>query len=153
MQKVLIAEKDPAMREYYAQLIRAMGHLPLPCRDGISVLDCATANPDLDLILMDLDLPGTWGQQLVEVLRGIDHLADVPIIVVSARRTRTELMRLIVIGIRQWFEKPPAVEELTAAIQSSLDRSAALDLFDVEDFVPVPVGAGAGGETSWLLHA
>ena len=151
MQKVLIAEKDPAIREYYSQLIRAMGHTPLPCHDGISVLDCATSNPDLDLILMDLDLPGTWGQQLVEVLRGLDQLAPVPIIVVSAKRTRTELMRLLVMGVRQWFEKPPEAEELMAAIQGTLDRNTALDLFDVEDLIPIGAGTDAGA--SWLLEA
>ncbi|MEM6671592.1 MAG: response regulator [Planctomycetota bacterium] len=150
MQKVLIAEKDPVTREHYARLVRGLGHEPLECHDGISVLDCATANPDVALILMDLDLPGAWGEQLVDVLRRLDHLAHVPIIVVSAPRTRTQLMRLLVLGMHQWFEKPPAVEELAEAIQAALDRVAALDLFEVED--QLPVGAGAHGG-SWLLHA
>lgn len=152
MQKVLIAEKDPAMRRYYGQLVATMGHQPLLCHDGISVLDCASSHPDLDMILMDLDLPGTWGEQLVEVLRNLDHLAHVPIVVVSAPRTRTELMRLLVMGMHQWFEKPPAAEELVAAIQACLDRSAALDLFDVEGPLPIPVGS-EDPHGSWLLHA
>ncbi|MEM1448977.1 MAG: response regulator [Planctomycetota bacterium] len=151
MQKVLIADKDPAMREYYAQLVQALGHYPLTCRDGIAALDCATANPNLGLILMDLDLPGTWGQQLVEVLRSHTELSQVPILVVSSKRTHAELMRLVILGIHQWFEKPPAAEELSAAIQLCLEKAEALDIFDVEDTVPVPVGAGIGAEGSWLL--
>lgn len=152
MQKVLIADHDPATRSFYADIVRRLGHTPLECGDGIAVLDAASANPDIDLIITDVDLPGTWGEQLIEVLRGLDALASVPILVVSAPRSRTELMRLLVKGVRQWFEKPPAVPELEAAIQNSLDRSAALDLFDVDvDMQPVAATAGTGG--SWLLEA
>ncbi|MEM8709407.1 MAG: response regulator [Planctomycetota bacterium] len=151
MQKVLIADNDPTTRAYYAQLVSSLGHLPLTCEDGIAALDCATANPDIDLILTDIDLPGAWGEQLIEVLRGIDRLASVPILVVSAPRTRTELMRLLVIGVRQWFQKPPEESELVTAIESCLDRSAALDLFDVEDKIPAGEVLGAGPSSEWLL--
>lgn len=155
MQKVLIADKDHATQAFYADLVRSLGHLPVVCGDGIAVLDVITAHPDIDLILTDIDLPGAWGEQLIEVIRGIDSLATVPILVVSAPRTRTELMRLLVKGVRQWFEKPPEVEQLIAAIENCLDRSAALDLFDVEEVeaaAPICVGASHGGG-SWLLEA
>lgn len=152
MQKVLIADKDHANQAFYADLVRSMGHLPVVCSDGIAVLDMITAHPDIALILTDIDLPGAWGEQLIEVIRGIDALATIPIMVVSAPRTRTELMRLLVKGVRQWFQKPPVVEELMQAIANCLDRSAALDLFDVEEQLELtPTGpAGAG---CWLLEA
>lgn len=153
MQKVLIADNDPQTRAFYAQLVAEMGHLPLQCEDGIGVIDCASANPDIDLMITDIDLPGAWGEQLIEVVRGIDRLANVPILVISAPRTRTELMRLLVIGVRQWFEKPPQTEELSAAITACLDRSAALDLFDVEDVIPSGELVGAGPDNAWLLAA
>ena len=47
-----------------------MGHMPVVCSDGIAVLDMVTAHPDIDLILMDIDLPGAWGEQLIEIIRG-----------------------------------------------------------------------------------
>ena len=154
MQKVLIAEKDAAMRAYYAGLVRTLGHHAITCHDAISVLDSAGSDSDVDMILMDLDLPGAWGEQLVEVLRGLDHLADVPIVVVSAPRTRTELMRLLVMGMHQWFEKPPAAEELMAAIQACLDRSAALDLFEVEEAIGQTTSEALDASLgSRLMHA
>ena len=155
MQKVLIADKDPETQSFYADLVMSLGHTPIICSDGIAVIDCASANPDVDLVITDIDLPGTWGEQLIEVIRGLDALAAVPILVISAPRSRTELMRLLVKGVRQWFEKPPATEELLAAISACLDRNAALDLFDVEEAIPLAVGADAmaGGSGSWLLEA
>lgn len=148
MQKVLIAEKDPQVRGHYASLVKELGHLPLTCEDAIAVLDRASAHPEIDAIVMDLDLPGAWGEQLLEVLAGLDHLAQVPIIVVSAPRSRTELMRLLVMGMHQWFEKPPEAEELMAAIQTCLERSAALDIFDVEGPLESEPEEGC-----WLMHA
>ena len=149
MQKVLIAEKEPEVREHYASLVKALGHRPLTCEDAIAALDCATAHPEIDAIVMDLDLPGAWGEQVLEVLSGLDHLAQVPIIVVSAPRSRTELMRLLVMGMHQWFEKPPAPEELMGAIKTCLERRAALDRFDVAG----PLAAGDADQGSWLMHA
>ena len=155
MQKVLIADQDPATRAFYAQLVEHLGHTALQCGDAIAVLDVASSHPDIDLVLTDLDLPGALGEQLIEVLRGFDSLASAPIMVVSAPRTRTELMRLLVKGVRQWFEKPPRAEELMRAIQACLDRSAALDLFDeVSEPIEVAVGVAVGAQRgSWLLEA
>ncbi len=56
MQKILIADRDLATREWYADLVRAMGHIPLVCENAIEVLDCATTNPDLHLILMAITI-------------------------------------------------------------------------------------------------
>ena len=151
MQKVLIADRDPETRAFYAQLVSNLGHIPLTCEDGIAVLDCATSNPDVDLILTDIDLPGAWGEQLIEVVRNIDRLAHVPVLVVSAPRSRTELMRLLVIGVRQWFGKPVNAEELSAAMTACLERSSALDLFEVEDTVPADTIPALTPDSAWLL--
>lgn len=151
MQKVIIADKDPETRAFYSQLVANLGHLPLSCEDGIAVLDCASANPDVDLIITDIDLPGAWGEQLIEVVRNIDRLAHVPVLVVSAPRTRTELMRLLVIGVRQWFAKPTSAEELGAAISKCLDRSSALDIFEVEDVIPANTIPALTPDSQWLF--
>lgn len=152
MQKVLIADQDSMTQALYARLVTSLGHLPIICNDGIAVLDAVSSNPDVDLIITDIDLPGAWGEQVIEVIRGLDAYASVPILVISAPRTRTELMRLLVKGVRQWFKKPPSNEELLAAIENCLDRSAALDLFDVEEEVAVGPGSPVPSG-SWLLEA
>ena len=150
MQKVLIADRDPETREWYANLVRRMGHLPLMCEDAIAVLDVATSNPDLDLVLMDVDLPGAWGEQLIQVVHGLAPMEGVPIIVASAPRSQSELMRLLANGARRWFKRPPAAEELMEAIQECLDRSGALSVFDVDEAVFVDMGET---DESWLLGA
>lgn len=147
MHKILIADRHPETREWYSDLVRSLGHVPLVCEDAIAVLDYASANPDLDLVLMDIDLPGAWGEQLISVVRSLDCLEDVPILVASAPRSQVELMRLLANGARRWFRRPPEERELVAAINECLERSDALSLFDVRE--PALVAEGAGEH--WLL--
>lgn len=148
MHKILIADGDPVTRDWYSELVRGLGHVPLVCEDAIAVLDYASSNPDLDLVLMDIDLPGAWGEQLIKVVRGLDSLEEVPIIVASAPRSQAELMRLLANGARRWFRRPPEARELVDAIQECLERNVALEVFDVEE----PVGvASESACSSWLL--
>jgi len=147
MQKILIADRHAETREWYTELVRSLGHIPLVCEDAIAVLDYASSNPDLDLVLMDVDLPGAWGEQLITVVRSLDSLEDVPIIVASAPRSQVELMRLLANGARRWFRRPPEARELVAAIQECLEHSVALSIFDV----PEPVLASQGVHPHWLL--
>ncbi len=147
MQKILIADGDPVTRDWYAELVRDLGHVPLVCENAIAVLDYASSNPDLDLVLMDLDLPGAWGEQLLTVVRRLDSLAEVPIIVASAPRSQVELMRLLANGARRWFKRPPEARELVAAIHECLERSVALAVFDI----PEPVSMVDEACSNWLL--
>lgn len=147
MHKILIADRDPETREWYTELVQGLGHLPLVCEDAIAVLDSASAHPDLGLVIMDIDLPGAWGEQLLRVVRSLDRLTHVPILVASAPRSQVELVRLLANGARRWFRRPPEARELVAAINDCLERSEALSVFDEP-------GALLGGEVvsgSWLL--
>jgi DNA-binding response OmpR family regulator len=146
MQKILIADGDPVTRDWYSELVRGLGHVPLICEDAIAVLDYASSNPDLDLVLMDIDLPGAWGEQLLTVVRGLDSLAEVPIIVASAPRSQVELMRLLANGARRWFRRPPEARELVDAIHECLERNVALAVFDIPE--PEAVDEGC---SNWLL--
>ena len=82
-------------------------------------------------------------------MHGLAPMDGVPIIVASAPRSQTELMRLLANGARRWFRRPPAAEELMEAIQECLDRSGALSVFDVDE----PVVVNLEPEENWLLGA
>ncbi|MEZ6015656.1 MAG: response regulator [Planctomycetota bacterium] len=147
MHKILIADSDPDTREWYSELVRSLGHVPLVCEDAIAVLDYASSNPDLDLVLMDVDLPGAWGEQLITIVRSLDCLGDVPILVASAPRSQVELMRLLANGARRWFRRTPEARELIPAINECLERCDALSVFDV----PEPELIIDGAASNWLL--
>ncbi len=68
-----------------------------------------TARPDL--ILMDLNLPGRTGIELLEVLRSSEEGRAIPVIVMTSSRSPADYKQVERIGITAFFRKPTDLEE------------------------------------------
>lgn len=74
---------------------------------------------DIDLIVLDLMLPGLSG---IEVCRRLRHISDVPIIMLTAKDDISDKITGLDIGADDYMTKPFAVEELLARIRVLLKR-------------------------------
>jgi DNA-binding NarL/FixJ family response regulator len=82
--KILVADDHPLLREALLPVLRELegGVTPIEAADGDAVRRLAAEHPDLDLVLLDLCLPGVRGLTLFEDLRrGYPAL---PLVVLSA---------------------------------------------------------------------
>lgn len=148
MHKILIAEAEAETRDWYAFLIRNMGHETVHCEDAIALLDHATAKHNVDMIVMSQELPGANSDQLLSVLKGLHVLRDVPILVGSDHKSHAELMKLLGGGATRWFECPADPVELAQAIQEDLQtRRFVLKMQGKHQEDLVVSGQGS----SWLL--
>lgn len=82
--KILVADDHPLLREALLPVLRELegGVTPIEAADGDAVRRLAAEHPDLDLVLLDLCLPGVKGLALFEELRR-DYPA-LPVVVLSA---------------------------------------------------------------------
>ena len=82
--KILVADDHPLLREALLLVLREVegGVTPIEAADGDAVRRLAALHPDLDLVLLDLCLPGVRGLALFEELRR-DYPA-LPLVVLSA---------------------------------------------------------------------
>lgn len=71
-----------------------------------------------DLIISDLMLPGTTGEELVTAIR--ENGADVPVIVISARTTAADKIDLLRLGADDYLTKPFDLDELAARVEVQL---------------------------------
>ena len=71
-----------------------------------------------DLIISDLMLPGTTGEELVAAIR--ENGADVPVIVISARTTAADKIDLLKLGADDYLTKPFDLDELVARVEVQL---------------------------------
>ena len=80
MPKILIAEDDPAMVDIVRGVLADGGHEILEAADGDAALAAIAANPDLDLVILDIMMPGRSGLEVAEELRGqpAGYLSDRP---------------------------------------------------------------------------
>lgn len=94
MSVVLAVDDDPALCRALVITLRAHGYDVAVARDGMTALADA-ADLDPPLVILDLGLPDMDG---IKVLHGIRKRSRVPIVVLSARSTSQEKLRMAAIG-------------------------------------------------------
>lgn len=119
MQKIMIIEDDPAIREELILILTNEGYSALAITDFLQVLEqISSTNPDL--ILLDLGLPNQDGFSLCA---DIHKIANVPIIFVTSRDSALDELRALSLGGDDYITKPYNISVLLARIKAVLRRS------------------------------
>jgi len=119
MQKIMIIEDDPTIREELALLLENEGYTPLVITEFTDVPGQA-AQEHPDLILLDIGLPGKDGFSLCAVLR---KTIPSPVIFVTSRDAGVDEVRALSLGGDDYITKPYSVPVLLARIKAVLRRS------------------------------
>ncbi len=117
--RVLVVDDEPATVRYVSINLKARGYQVLTAYDGLEALKAVEEHP-LDLVILDLGLPGLDGFQ---VCREIRRFSQVPILVLSARGREQDKVRALDLGADDYLTKPFGVEELLARIRAILRRA------------------------------
>jgi DNA-binding response OmpR family regulator len=121
MQKILIIDDDPELRETVSVLLERERFVPIAAADGQAGIDQALlVRPSL--ILVDLRLPGINGTEVCKRLRA--DRVQTPIIVLSAVGDEVDKVLLLEIGADDYIVKPFGTRELLARIRAVLRRSS-----------------------------
>ena len=115
---IVLVEDDPALRTLTSRALQ---------ENGYSVRQAATApemwlafdNGPVDLLLLDIMLPGTSG---IDLCREVRRKSDVPIIFVSAKGSEHDRVLGLELGADDYLAKPFSTRELTARIRAVLRR-------------------------------
>ena len=112
--KVLVIEDDEYSRDALAHLLAAEGYDAQSAHDGEAGLDKAReTNPDV--IVLDLNLPGIDGQQVIKMIRGDQSIASIPILVVTGDDDKAA-QAAVDIGADGYLTKPVEFDTLISAI-------------------------------------
>ena len=117
MGHVLLIEDDPRIREIVERGLGARGFVVSSAPDGESGLDLA-GKLDVDLVLLDLLLPGKGGLEVLEELRALRP--RLPVIAVTALDDTGSKIGGLDAGADDYVTKPFSVEELVARIRARL---------------------------------
>lgn len=115
---ILIVEDDPALRLLTARALRDYGYDVATAATGAEMgvmLEAAK----VDLIVLDIMLPGTNG---IELLRRLRKESEVPVIFVSARGSEEDRVLGLELGADDYLPKPFGTRELAARVAAVLRR-------------------------------
>lgn len=119
-QTILVVEDDPGIRRGLVDALDFAGYGVLESEDGPTAVQTALES-DLDLILLDVMLPGMSGFEVLEQVRKAHP--TLPIIMVTARGAEEDRVNGLRIGADDYVIKPFSAKELLARVEAVLRRS------------------------------
>jgi signal transduction histidine kinase/ActR/RegA family two-component response regulator len=123
--RVLCIEDNPSNLELIEQIFATLDDIELiTAGDGETGLETAYAERP-DLVLLDLNLPGVQGDEVLDRLRADERTRTVPVIVVSADATRAQIDALLARGAFDYITKPIEVTRLLGLLDDALVSSPA----------------------------
>lgn len=134
-EKILVVDADKPTADYVSGFLKRRGFEVFEAHCAQAGLRQAYSNHP-DLILLDVILPDKDGWEMCRQLR---EMSDVPIIFLSARRDKADIIKGLDIGADDYVTKPWDDDELVARIHACIRRSPRTQLseelvFDQGDF-------------------
>src|SRR5438552_4416556 len=112
--RILVVEDNRDTSALLRDLLEAEGYSVESSLTGEHALEVLAQNPDVDLLVLDLMLPGMSGYDVIERLRASSDLASVPVLVLSALSSTSARIRGLRDGADDYMTKPFLPEELLA---------------------------------------
>ena len=122
-QRILLIEDDAAIRQGVADALRYSGYQTLEAANVPDGMDAARG-AQIDLILLDLVLPGCPGQGGLDILKDVRSTRPtLPVIIMTARGEESERVLGLRLGADDYVVKPFGIKEMLARVEAVLRRS------------------------------
>jgi DNA-binding response OmpR family regulator len=132
--RILVVDDDPAFQRLISLALRAAGveHTAVgTVKEALQLLGAGAAAASFDLILLDLELPGMKGWELLRLLR--DSGRDIPVVLVTVLDDVQAKVRVLDMGADDYIVKPCSFEEVLSRVQAILRRGPARGRIRVGD--------------------
>ena len=118
--KILIVEDDLSSRLYLNTILTRAEAIVLNAGDGEEAIEIAMAEPDIDIILMDIQLPAIDGYLTAKKIR--DFRKDVVIIAQTAYGLMDEKEKIMESGFDDYLIKPIISQNLLDKLRTVISR-------------------------------
>ncbi len=119
MKRLLVVDDDPQIRRVLRTGLGGHGYDVRTAPNGETALE-TLANEPVDVVLLDLGLPGIDGMDVLRRLRG---WTDVPVVVLSVRESQDEKVAALDAGADDYVVKPFGMPELVARLRAVRRRA------------------------------
>ena len=122
--RVLLVDDEDNLRKVMRDLLDRDGFDVAEARDGVEALAQADRNAP-DVIVLDLNLPGLSGYDVLQRLRAHPATARTPVVVLTAKGDEDNEVRVFELGADDFLTKPFRARALSARLEAVLGRGRA----------------------------
>jgi CheY-like chemotaxis protein/nitrogen-specific signal transduction histidine kinase len=123
--KVLVVDDDTWSSHAMSRYLANFGAVALAAEDGDVALQLLDEQPDVDVVLMDIMMPGMDGYEVTSRIRAQERFHTLPIIAVTAKAMPEDREKCLAAGMDDYIAKPIDLRELVAMLARWVKREAA----------------------------
>lgn len=117
--RIMVVEDNDLNRRLFCDVLKANGFEVEPVADGHKVLETARASVP-DLIIMDIQLPGVSGVDLITAAKKESALCEIPVLAVTAFAAKGDEERIRSAGAAGYLAKPVSIMPFMSAVRELL---------------------------------
>ncbi len=117
---LLLVDDEMMNRDALGRRLERAGYRVLLAESGASALDALATTPDVDLVLLDVMMPNMSGLEVLERIRASRSLAELPVIMVTAKDASGDVVQALELGANDYITKPVDFAVAQARIRTQL---------------------------------
>ena len=124
--KLLVVDDNELNRDMLSRRLKSRGYAVMTADDGPQCLDLVKGQR-FDLILLDIMMPGMSGIDVLKVIRGRYSVAELPIIMATAKDQGTDVVEALTLGANDYVTKPLDFPVVLARVENQLSLKRAME--------------------------
>ncbi len=124
--RILVVDDEQQNLDLLEAILESLGYESVLVMDGTQALSMLT--PQIDLVLLDVMLPGIDGYEVAQRIRENPDYGHIPIIMVTALKEKEDRLRAVEAGANDFISKPIEKVELRVRMESLLKMKEAQDI-------------------------
>lgn len=116
LKKVLVIDDSALIHQMYRMVLMRYRCEIVDALNGQEGLDKLERNPDVDMILVDINMPMMSGLEFIQKVRALGKYGQIPIIIVSTEGRDEDAQRGLAMGAKGYVKKPFQPSDLHALI-------------------------------------
>ena len=116
LKKVLVVDDSALIHQMYKMVLMRYRCKVVDALNGQEALDKLEQNPDVDMMLVDINMPLMNGLEFIQKVKAQGKYDAIPIIIVSTEGKEEDTQRGLAIGAKGYVKKPFQPSDLHALI-------------------------------------
>ena len=118
--KILTVDDSRMIRVIIKNTIKSLGFDVVEAANADIALEVIEENQDVNLILLDWNMPGMNGYELLKILKNDDRYKHIPVMMVTTEGERKNVVKAIQAGAENYLTKPFTPEDLSTKVVECL---------------------------------